>query len=471
MSVVNVLDYGAKGDGATLDTAAIQAAIDQVHEHGGGTVIVPGGYTFLCSGIRLKSYVNLHLEPGSLLQTSTQQADYAGREAGEAHSRFSCLIEADGAEQISITGFGRIDGCGAAFIEKDLGGYIYSVKRWRPGLIFFLDCRQVTLRDVTLSESPWWTVHLVGCEDVLIHGIHIYNDLKMPNCDGIDPDHCRNVRISDCQIQCADDCIVLKNTAKFADRGSCRDITVTGCTLMCTATAVKIGTESVSDFENITVTACTIKSSSRGLGIQLRDQGSVRNVIFTNCTIETRLFEEHYWGKAEPIHISALHRFSYGNAQPPAWNPTNALGSVKHIMYSDILCRSENGIVIIGEPEIAIESIRFRNVMLNIDKWTKWRGGELDRRPVDGPAHAVRDGKSDPGVVAHTFSGAYIEHARDVELNGVRVTWGQNLPDYYAHALEARHAPGLKLENFQGEAPHPERGDAIVIEEGDFCQS
>ena len=314
MSSIDVLNTGAKGDSITLDTKAIQRAIDQVHLDGGGTVIIPGGHTFLCGTIRLKSFVNLYLEPGSTLRVSTNQEDYA-------HSLSSCLIEAENAEQVSITGFGRIDGCGSAFIKEDLG-YIYSPASWRPGLIFLLDCTQVTLRDVTFTDSALWTVHLVGCEDVLISGVHIYNDLKMPNCDGIDPDHCRNVRISDCQIQCADDCIVLKNTAEFADRGPCLDITVTGCTLMCTATAVKIGTESVCDFQNITVTACTIKSSSRGLGIQLRDQGHMRNVVFTNCTIETRLFEEHYWGKAEPIHISALQRVSIDNgSRPRDWNP------------------------------------------------------------------------------------------------------------------------------------------------------
>lgn len=457
MSCMNVLDFGAKGDGTTLDTAALQAAIDHVALEGGGTVVLPGGHTFLCSAIRLKSFVNLHLEPGSVLRASTHQADYA-------HSESSCLIEAVGAESVSITGFGKIDGCGAAFVTEDTG-YIYYVTHWRPGLVFFLDCKQVTLRDVTLTQSPWWTVHLVGCEDVLISGIHIYNDLKMPNCDGIDPDHCRNVRISDCQIQCADDCIVLKNTAKFADRGPCRDITVTGCTLMCTATAVKIGTESVSDFENITVTACTIKSSSRGLGIQLRDQGHVRNVIYTNCTIETRLFEGHYWGQAEPIHISAVHRFSYGNSQPPDWNPENALGTVKNILFADIVCRSENGIVVVGEPEITIERIIFRNITLEIAKWTKWPGGKLDRRPVDGMAYAVRDGQGDPGLTDHPFAGVTIQHARGVELDGVRMTWGADLPDYYTHALAAHHAPDLQMTNLQGDAAHPARDAATLIME------
>ena len=459
------MDFGASGDGVSLDTSAIQAAIDAVHAKGGGTVIVPGGNVFLCSGIELKSNVHLYLEPGSVIRTSTNEADFAA-------SHFNTVIEASAADNISITGFGRIEGCGSFFIKEDLG-YIFDVKPWRPGLIFFLDCRQVTLRDISLVESPWWTVHLVGCEDVLIDGLHIENDLKMPNCDGIDPDHCRNVRISNCRIRCADDCIVFKNTAKYADRGPCRDITVTGCNLMCTATAVKIGSESVCDFENITVTACTIKSSSRGFGIQLRDQGNVRNVLFSNSTVETRLFEEHYWGKAEPIHISALRRFSCNDAPPPDWNSENHLGTIANILCSNIVCRSENGIVVIGElngeddSKTFVQSVVLNNILLNIDKWTKWPGGEQDRRPVDGPIEGVssgiRDGKSDPGVIKHPFSGAYIENARQVELTGVRIHWGSNLPDYYAYALEAKNAPELKLQNFQGDSPQDSGRDAISV--------
>lgn len=456
MSIVNVLDTGAKGDGKTLDTGAMQAAIDWVHENGGGTVIIPGGHKFLCGTIRLKSFVDFHLEPGSTLLASTSQDDYA-------HSTSSCLIEAVRAEHVSITGFGCIDGRSSSFVAQDLG-YIFKPTAWRPGLVFLLDCTRLTLRDVTFTSSPHWTVHPVGCEDVLINGIHIYNSLKMPNCDGIDPDHCRNVRISDCHIQCADDCIVVKNTAPFADRGTCSDIAITGCTLMCTATAVKIGTETVTDVQNVTVSACTIKSSSRGLGIQLRDQGHVRNVIVTNCTIETRVFDDPYWGKAEPIHISAVHRFSgdpgFG---PPEWNPENKLGTIKHVLFSNILCHSENGVFIAGEPDIPIENIVLRNIVLEIDKWTKWPGGRHDRRPMDGPSHALRGGKTVPGVTEHPSCGVFIEHARDIELDGVQVVWGEDLPAYYTHALEAHHAPGLRITHFRGEAAHPDRDEAIVV--------
>lgn len=466
MSIVNVVDFGVKGDGVALDSGAIQAAIDHVAAVGGGTVVVPGGHAFRCAGILLKSHVNLHLESGSVLQASSEEADYAP-------GQFNCVLEADQATDVSITGLGRIDGCGSTFIKEDLG-YIYDATDWRPGLICFRDCQQVTLRDFSLIESAWWTVHLIACRDVLIDGLRIANDLKMPNCDGIDPDHCQNVRISNCSIRCADDCIVFKNTADYLDRGPCRDITVTNCTLMCTATALKIGSESAGDFENITITGCTIKSSSRGFGIQLRDQGNVRNVVFANSTIETRLFDDHYWGKAEPVHISVSRRFRRDATELPDWNPENRLGSVWGIIFSNLICQSENGIVIYGEKtggeDFGVEDVLLQNIQLNIRKWTKWPGGEFDLRPHGGPLggvmRGIKEGKTDPGVVARDFSGVLVENARGVTLSEVTVHWGAELPDYYRHALEAVNSPLLELDSFRAGSPHPGRSEAISI-----CQS
>lgn len=464
MNTVDILNFGATGDGITPDTAAIQAAIDKVHAEGGGMVIVPGGRTFVCSGIRIRSNVHLYLEPGSVILASTEKSDYED-------SQFGAVIEAADADNISLTGFGRIEGKGSCFVKEDLG-YIYDVKSWRPGLLFFLDCRHVTLRDLSLAESPWWTIHLVGCNDVLVEAIRIHNDLKMPNCDGIDPDHCQSVRISNCHIQCADDCIVFKNTAQYRDRGPCRDITVVGCTLMCTATAIKIGSESVDDFENISVTACTIKSSSRGFGIQLRDQGSVRNVIFTNSTIETRLFDDHFWGKAEPIHISVTRRFKLGFQELPDWNKANRLGRVSNILCANLICTSENGIVLVGELNegesgTPIDTVMIKSCLLDIKKWTKWPGGELDLRPFGGPlsgvSSGIREGKTDPGVRKQPFSAVYLENARGVSLDDVRVNWAPELPDYYRYALEARNVRDFDIGRFKGESANPQKYQPISI--------
>lgn len=139
---------------------------------------------------------------------------------------------------------------------------------------------------------------MVGCQDVLIDGIRILNNLKMVNCDGIDPDHCRNVRINNCHIESADDCIVFKTTEKNAYLGPCENIVVSNCTLTSTSAAIKFGTESVSDFRNITVTNCVISRTNRGISLMLRDGGNIENVTFANLHINTRMFSDQWWGEA-----------------------------------------------------------------------------------------------------------------------------------------------------------------------------
>jgi len=209
VAVYDLLDYGGIGDGKTLDTAAIQRAIDACHKAGGGTVVAPSGFDFLTGTFRLKSHVELHLEAGSRIIGAKEQEHYPNDE-------LRCLIEAYDSDFISITGMGVIDGRAHEHMVEDLT-YIYRGTDWRPRLIGLIRCRHLTFRDFTMRDSANWGLHLTGCEDVVIHGLRILNDLKVPNCDGIDPDHCRNVRISDCHIEAGDDCIVLKNTNEFAD--------------------------------------------------------------------------------------------------------------------------------------------------------------------------------------------------------------------------------------------------------------
>ncbi len=454
MASYNILDFGAVGDGHSYDTAPLQQAIDRCHEAGGGCVIVPAGGVFLTATFRMKSFVELHLEPGSRIIGGAERADYPNEE-------LRCLVEAYDAQCIAITGMGTIDGRAHLHMVEDLR-YIYRGNVWRPRLIGLIRCRQVTVRDMTLVNSANWGLHMTGCEDVVIHGIRILNDLKVPNCDGIDPDHCRNVRISDCHIEAGDDCIVIKNTKEFApplsdhDCGPTENITVTGCTLISTSAAVKIGTESVDDFRNIVFSDCIIKSSSRGLALQLRDQGSIENVIFANMVVETRLFEDHWWGKAEPIYITAIPRFSHSPTEPlPKWNRQGRLGRIRHVRFSNILCRSENGVFIAGSDSSIIEDVVLDNVRVELDKWSKWPGGVHDRRPCDALGPAFREPGKDPGLTPHPTVGIYCQHARDITLRHTRVVWGENRPDYFRHALYAEKTTNLNLDDFEGEAAHP----------------
>ena len=213
---------------------------------------------------------------------------------------------------------------------------------------------------------------------MVIDGISIYNNLKMANCDGIDPDHCKNVAISNCRIICADDCIVFKNTAAYEKYGACENITVSNCSLTSTSAAIKFGTESESLFKDILITNCNISASNRGIALMLRDKGSIENVVFSNINIDTRLFSpEFYWGKAEPVYVTARRR-----------KEDTKTGHIRNVTFENINCSSENGIVICGEKDDSgrnlISGIRMRNVIVDIRRKTDWPLGYLDLRPGIG---------------------------------------------------------------------------------------
>ncbi|MCG8451112.1 MAG: glycosyl hydrolase family 28 protein, partial [Pirellulales bacterium] len=292
-----------------------------------------------------------------------------------------------------------------------------------------------------------WCLHMTGCDDVLIHGIRIYNHLAGCNCDGIDPDHCTNVRISDCYIESGDDCIVVKATKEGSHAGysGSHNITVSGCTLKSTSAAIKIGTESQADFSNILFDNCIVRSSSRGLAIQLRDGGNVENVIFSNMSVETRLFHDLWWGKAEPIYVTAVPR-----------HEGQTVGSIRNVRFHNLLCRSENGVFISASSPGLIEDLVLDGVRIELNKWSKWPGGKHDLRPMRGGEHT--------GIVDHPTAGVFLENADGVHLRNTRISWGKNRPDYYRHALEVHACRDLRIDDFHGTSAFPEQYEDRLVD-------
>jgi hypothetical protein len=433
MPEISIIDFGAVGDGQTNDATAIQQAIDACHASGGGRVTLPAGKNYLSGTITLKSNVELHIERGAVLQGSGKIEDYTGAFPVTALSvnqpmDYTMLLTALEAENIAVTGGGAIDGGGRFYIAEN-EGYIYRMAHQRPFTIFLIGCHNVTFRDIILRDGALWTLRLSGCEDVLIHGIHIQNDLRLPNNDGIDLDRCRNVRISDCHIVSGDDCICLKTCPETAGYGPCENITVTGCTLVSTSSALILGAECREPIRNVVFDACVIRSSHRGLAIHLSDQSDIENVLFTNMIVETRLFHEKWWGRAEPIYITAI-----------PWTEQHGIGHVRHVRFINVLARSENGVFIQGWEEGLIDDILLENVRVEIDKWSRWPAGRQDIRPCPGE-----------GMPEHPTAGFYLMNASNVTLRNCQVSWGSQRDENFHHALESHHVTNLVLENFQAQ--------------------
>jgi hypothetical protein len=396
-----------------MNTHDIQTLIDSAAAAGGGRVSIPPGL-HLCGTLELKSHVELHLEPGARLKASPNPDDFrkigiAGLYGG---SSGGFLLTAHNAEHIAITGLGTLDGSALDYMDGWWHEpYIRAPKAWRPRGIGFFGCTHVTLRDFTFRDAASWTIHLTGCVDVLCQNLRILNRLDVPNCDGIDPDHCRDVRILGCHIEAADDGIVLKNTREYTDYGPCENIIVSGCTIISTSAAIKLGTESSCDFRNVIVDNCVIHSSHRGLAIQLRDQGSMENVSFSNCIVETRLFHERYWGRAEPIYVTAVPR----HAGQPA-------GHIRDIRFFNIRCRSENGIFLAGSPDAPLCDIHLENVRVDLQHHSKWEGGRHDFRPSLSAEH----GGLEPGLT----HGLFAKHVRGLILRNVQSAWTGPIPGW-----------------------------------------
>ncbi|MBL9188232.1 MAG: right-handed parallel beta-helix repeat-containing protein [Opitutaceae bacterium] len=424
-------DYGAALDGRTLDRAALQAAIDAAHAAGGGTVAVPAGRTLLTGSFEMKSRVTLHLAPGSRLVASTEREDY----------RDAVLIEAFGAEEIAFTGSGTIDGCGPAFMAEEQP-HIFRPKPWRPKVMLLEGCRRVRLSDFTIRDSPNWTIHFAGCDDVTVRGVTILNNRKIPNCDGIAPDHSRNVRISDCHIEAGDDCIVIKNRPEYMRYGPSENIIVTNCTLVSTSAALKLGTETHDDIRGVLFSNCVIRGSHRGIALVLRDEGSISDVLVHNLVIETKLFHPAWWGGTEPIYVSARPR-----------TPGGKIGTLRGLRFSHIIARGPGGVFIAGSPECVPDDIVLDHVTVELTPSPDFPHSRIDERPPEpnphaGPPAGEFRAEQESAVATAPLAGFRIREARGVALTNCTVRLA-TAPPPGAIALDTARAEIVRNDAFR----------------------
>ncbi len=424
-TVYDITRFGAIGDGKTDDAIAIQQAIDRCTADGGGVVLVPRGHTFICGPVRLKSNVELRLEATAVLKATPDERAYHLSAFGANEGEGMMWLYADDAENISITGQGTIHGNGIAFMGAELDDS-YELKPVttfdpRPHVLTLTNVRHLTIRDVTICEGAYWTVHLIGCDEALIDGINLLNNLKIRNGDGIDLDHSKNVRISNCHITSGDDCICLKNRREFEQYGSCHDIVVTNCVMTSRSCAIKIGSENMDSIYHVLFDNCVITASNRGLGIQNRDEGTVTDVVFSNIMLDCRLWSDVWWGKAEPIYVTSYPRAN-GNHKDANWRfPKGQIegrcGEVSRIYFTNIIATSENGCFIGGDTPDKVRQIYINNVKLNLRPSIRYASNVFDKRPCKGE-----------GFVRDQLYGIYIEQSKEVFVNNLLVD--NQIPGY-----------------------------------------
>jgi polygalacturonase len=405
----DVRDYGANADGKTLCTASIQKAIDECSKAGGGTVYLPPG-TFLSGTIYMKTGVTLRLDPACTLLGSRDLKDYpptvqAFRSYTDNYTDKS-LIYAEKAERIAITGGGTIDGQGASFKGP------YKV---RPYMIRFIQCRNVTVGDVTLKNSPMWVQHYLACDDVRITGVTV-RSLVNHNNDGINIDSCHRVVISNCNIVSGDDAIVLKSTSARV----CSEVTVSNCVLSTRCNALKMGTESNGGFQNIVITGCAIYNTRlAGVALEIVDGGIMDRVVVSNITMNK---------------IGAPIFLRLGNRARPFKQDmeTPGIGVMRNITISNIEATGANptGCAISGLPEAKIENVTLSNIRLSFEGGgTKTEATRaIPENPADYPEYGM---------------------------------FGK-LP---AYGFYCRHVKGLKLLNVQLQLAKPDQRHAVVFED------
>jgi hypothetical protein len=389
----DVREFGAAGDGRTLDSRAVNAAIDACNSAGGGLAYVPPG-EYRCGTVVLKSNVTLYLEAGATILGSTDLADYNSLPGQQAEPDVNArhLIFARDAENAGLAGPGRVDGQGPQFWVPSGRVVPPPEESWRDVAIFdwkplerpspmleFVGCRHLRVEDVRIENAPGWTLRLANCDNVVIQGIAIKNPVYGPNADGMDVIGCRNVFVANSLFETADDAICLKSESAYGSgpRVS-KNIVITNCVLTTCCNGLKFGTASHGGFENVTFSNCVIYNEEvnlrerviAGIALEIVDGGWMEGIVISNVRMQR---------VRTPIFIRR------GNRTP---RPDGTPGTLRGIMIDNV--HATGAILtssITGLPGFDVEDVTVSGIRIASDEAGKeeWVSREIPEMPAAYP--------------------------------------------------------------------------------------
>jgi polygalacturonase len=435
-TLFSVMDFGARGDGKTMDTVAIQAAIDACAKQGGGTVSLPSG-TYLSGTLQLKSNMVLRLEPGSVLRGSGDLKDY--RDNGFKHNEMgktTSLLYAINQNDIRITGGGTIDLNDKPFMHWDqprpalppAEAAKLSKRQWkecvvqpaaRPSQpIFFQNCQGLRLDNITVRNSPCWTISINSSRDIRVDHLVIDNNPVVPNNDGIHFCSSKDIVVSNCIIRTGDDCLAFTGITNWD--GICERIAVSNCTLQAKSAAVRLG-HLASKVRDAVFSNLVISGTNRGFAIQAGDGGWVKNIQVSNVVMDTRIICGEWWGKGEPLLIA-----------------TSGDGHISGVSFTHIRAHSDNSIVIVGSNH-SISDIALQDWDLTL------RYGL--NRPLYGRFIDVQPAPTRPALDAKKqIPWLYASEVKDLLIRDIRYRSGDTpARDVTASVDNVIWAPGASL--------------------------
>ena len=359
--VLSIKDCGAVADGVTLDTQAIQSAIDLVSSSGGGTVLVPSG-VYLTGSIWLKDNVNLHLKEGAVIKGSPDIDDYCAADCcpqneaeigwGDYMSGGHLILGVE-VSNVSITGQGRIDGNSDAFM-LDKNGKPWSEKSKipnRPGqMIWFVDSKDIKVSDVEIADAPYWSLFFLNCENVSVEGCYVHTirrEYHTFNGDGIDIDRCRNVTVSNCRVDTSDDCITLRaSTAhRLQNPMDCEMVTVTNCSLSssCNAIRLGVGEGNIHDAVLSDITITDTKQAFNIVGAYVKgNRGTdIYGIRFNNIKVEAKeLVRIHHMYSPQASIRDIIFNGITGTAPDVSHIWAKQAAPFKNIVFKDVNVRA-----------------------------------------------------------------------------------------------------------------------------------
>jgi hypothetical protein len=452
-AVFNIRDFGATGLKSDKAQSAIQKALDACAAAGGGLVYVPPG-EYSTGTIHLRSRVRFFIEAGATLYSIKEKAAFDK----------DALFYGEDLVNVTLEGRGTVDGQ-AAYVYRPKGDFqddfiypnqVEMEKIGRPlvrsfpkedqfgKLVLLLRCKDILISGLSFIDSPSWTVHLYGCERTVIDGVAIRSSLKDGVwADGIDPDGCKDLRISNCTIATGDDALVFYSMNWFGPALPCENITVTNCRLSSASSAVKFCDGNMNAIRNVTIDNCVITNSNRGIAFMDFDGGIVENIVLSNLTIDCVRYDWFWWGDGEPFHFNVKKRSEvHKNWKKEDDRPA---GKIRNVTIANVIAHGHGASVCNGHPDSPLDGVTMDNVKLFI---------------AHDPAAPY-----DKAVNALTF-----KQAKNLKLRNVEIIWDKPEYDRWASALSLEEIEGLELDGFRG-GPAPIQGTkpapAVVLSQVD----